>query len=130
MLFLIVFLSCKEEEKTYPSSAPANCSAWFCAEDFTEGTVTPSEPDSSDSEDTGAFDTANPNDTAQVTDTFGNPIDGNGGNGDGNGGGGAGEEDSGFHKESDECGCADPNAGLSVLLFTSIFGLWRRERER
>ena len=116
MLLFIVFLSCKEE-RIYPNSAPANCSAWFCGEDFIEGTVDTSLA----STDTGTSDTASFDDTAQEFDTFGNPIDGNDdidGSHDG--------EDSGFHKESDECGCADPNAGFSLLLFTSIFGLWRR----
>ena len=127
MIFLIVFLSCKEEP-TYPTSAPSNCSAWFCAEDFVEGTVDPS---TGDTEDTSIFDTANPDDTGQALDTFGNPIDGDGegdGSGDGDGNGDSAGDDSGFNKESDECGCADPGSGLSLLLFTSLLGLWRRER--
>ena len=123
MFLLLLFLSCKEEEKTYPNSAPANCSAWFCIEDFTQGSSTPDEPDTAD---TAFFDTANPDDTAVPTDTFGNPFDGSGdGNGDT-----AGGEDSGFNKESDECGCADPNSGLAVFFFSSIFGLWRRRVEQ
>ncbi len=125
MIFLTVFLSCKEEP-TYPTSAPSNCSAWFCAEDFVEGTVDPS---TGDTEDTSIFDTANLDDTGQALDTFGNPIDGDGeGGGSGDGNGDSAGDDSGFNKESDECGCADPGPGLSLLLFTSILGLWRRER--
>ncbi|MEC7985170.1 MAG: hypothetical protein VX278_08395 [Myxococcota bacterium] len=129
MMLFFLFLSCAED-KTYPSSSPTNCSAWFCSEDFTPGTVGGSTTDELDTSDT-----ASPDDTAELTDTFGNPIDEDeDGDGDGDGSGESGSEDSGsedtgFHKDSDDCGCADPGAGFSVILFTSMFGLWRRKRD-
>lgn len=134
MLFALLFLSCKEDIK-YASSDPSNCTAEFCEEDFEEG--------SGSTQDTGTSSTDDElEDTADETDTsdFENsdnsnddpqdPEDGSQGdseNLDGEDDTGYEHEDSGFHKESEECGCANPEGSLSFFLFFSFFGLWRRK---
>ena len=144
MLFALLLLSCNQEEK-YASSDPTNCTAEFCDEDFTEGVGGSDQPqDSSTSVDEDSTDdtsdasdledTADPDDMAQDSGDL--PQEGE--DGDGSGGGSGGDEtdtadvheDSGFHKESEECGCADPEGSLSFFVFFSFFGLWRRKAHR
>ena len=134
MVFVILFLSCKDNIK-YASSDPSNCTAEFCEEDFDEGsggTQDTDNPSTSDVEDT-----ADGNDTSDFDDTAGsnddNPQEPENGAQDGydeEGDTGYEHEDSGFHKESQECGCADPEGGLSFFVFFSFFGLWRRKKHR
>ena len=79
--------------------------------------------DTADGTDTSDFDNSgNPNDNPQ------DPEDGAQSDPDGEDDTGYEHEDSGFHKESEECGCANPEGGLSFFVFFSFFGLWRRER--
>ena len=117
MLFTILFLSCNEDVK-YTSSDPSNCTAEFCEEDFDEGSGNSQDTENPSTDDTFAGnDTSDENDTAGGNDTAdsnennpqGPDDDAQGGN-EGFDGDDTGyeHEDSGFHKESEECGCANP----------------------
>ena len=128
MFVTLFFLSCNEDIK-YASSDPSNCTAEFCEEDFDEGSGGSQDTENPSTDD--VEDTDNENDTADFEDTADSNNDNQQDTAEGYDGEsetGYEHEDSGFHKESEECGCANPEGGLSFFIFFSFFGLWRREK--
>ena len=128
---MTLFLSCNEDIK-YASSDPSNCTAEFCEEDFDEGSGlstdtgnasineedTADGQDSADEEDSGGPNNDEPQDTGEGNQDDSDHVDEQDT--------GYEHEDSGFHKGSEECGCANPEGSLSFFIFFSFFGFLRR----